>query len=144
MVKERRKKFRGSRTHGGGSHKKSRGGGSRGGRGDAGKCKHHYIRSILEGTTFGKTGFKRPQKVVKGKRTINVGDLDLIAPELVASGMAMEKERGIYIDLSKLGIDKLLGGGKVTKKLFVAASEFSETAKAKLEAASGGIIEAAV
>ncbi|MEM2925270.1 MAG: uL15 family ribosomal protein [Methanocellales archaeon] len=142
MVKKRVKKFRGSRTHGGGSHKKRRGGGSRGGRGDAGKCKHHFIRSILEGTAFGKTGFKRPQKVVEEKKAINVGDLDLIATELIARGMAEVKDQAIYIDLSKLGIDKLLGGGRVTKRLFVTVSDFSETAKAKLEAASGGIIEA--
>ncbi len=142
MVKKKMKKFRGSRTHGAGKHKKRRGGGSRGGRGDAGKCKHHFIRSIIEGTTFGKTGFKRPQKVVKEKKAINVGDLDLLVPDLISRGMAEVKEQAIYINLAKLGVDKLLGGGKVTKKMFIAASDFTETAKAKLEAASGGIIEA--
>lgn len=142
MVKQKMKKFRGSRTHGNGKHKNRRGGGSRGGRGNAGKCKHHYIRSILRGDTFGKVGFKRPQKVLEEKTAINVGDLDLMAEELLASGKAQAKEDSVYIDLKKLGVDKLLGGGKVTRKMFITASDFSESAKAKLEAVKGGIIEA--
>lgn len=142
MVKKKLKKFRGSRTHGNGTHKNRRGGGNRGGRGNAGKCKHHYIRSILRGDTYGKVGFKRPQKVLEEITTINVGDIDVMAEELVAGGLATVKEGTLYIDLKNLGADKLLGSGKVTRKMFITASDFSESAKAKLEAAKGGIIEA--
>src|SRR5574341_458958 len=73
MSKEKTKKFRGSRTCGGGTHKNRRGGGSRGGRGNAGTCKHHFVRSMQRGITFGKHGFKRPLSAVKDKVIVNVG-----------------------------------------------------------------------
>ncbi|MDD1668181.1 MAG: 50S ribosomal protein L15, partial [Methanomicrobiales archaeon] len=41
MPVNKRSKYRGSRTCGGGTHKNRRNGGSRGGRGFAGGCKHH-------------------------------------------------------------------------------------------------------
>ncbi len=65
MPKKRIKKIRGSRTCGGGSHKKRRGAGHRGGRGNAGVHKHKYIKFLKlakEGKyEFGKQGFTRPK-----------------------------------------------------------------------------------
>ncbi|MCS7118937.1 MAG: uL15 family ribosomal protein [Archaeoglobaceae archaeon] len=70
MPKLKVKKFRGSRTCGGGSHKKRRGAGHRGGRGNAGVHKHKYLKFIklekLGLYEFGKHGFTRP-KTVKGE-----------------------------------------------------------------------------
>ncbi len=64
MPKKKVKKIRGSRTCGGGSHKKRRGAGNRGGRGNAGVHKHKYIKFVKlakEGLyEFGKHGFTRP------------------------------------------------------------------------------------
>ncbi len=69
MPKKKVKKIRGSRTCGGGSHKKRRGAGHRGGRGNAGVHKHKYIKFVKlakEGLyEFGKRGFTRPFSVRK-------------------------------------------------------------------------------
>lgn len=77
MPKLKVKKFRGSRTCGGGSHKKRRGAGHRGGRGNAGVHKHKYLKYIkLERLGLyesGKHGFTRPKVVMKElKRERNV------------------------------------------------------------------------
>ena len=119
MSKTKTKKFRGSRTCGGGTHKNRRGAGNRGGRGNAGGDKHHYVRNLQRGMFFGKYGFHRPQKCIINEKTLNVGELDEMADYLVKSNMAEAKEEGIYINLDALSIDKLLGSGKVTKKLIV-------------------------
>ncbi|MCS7144745.1 MAG: uL15 family ribosomal protein [Archaeoglobaceae archaeon] len=69
MPKLKVKKFRGSRTCGGGSHKKRRGAGHRGGRGNAGVHKHKYLKFLklerLGLYEFGDRGFTRPRAVVK-------------------------------------------------------------------------------
>ena len=119
MSKTKTKKFRGSRTCGGGTHKNRRGAGNRGGRGKAGGDKHHYVRNLQRGMVFGKYGFHRPQKCIINEKTLNVGELDEMADYLVESNVAESKEDGIHINLDALSIDKLLGKGKVTKKLIV-------------------------
>lgn len=68
MPKLKVKKFRGSRTCGGGSHKKRRGAGHRGGRGNAGVHKHKYLKFLkLERLGLyesGKHGFTRPKSII--------------------------------------------------------------------------------
>jgi ribosomal protein L15 len=56
MSKTKTKKFRGSRTCGGGTTKNRRGAGNRGGRGRAGGCKHHNVRAMQLGYAYGKHG----------------------------------------------------------------------------------------
>ncbi|NYT02825.1 MAG: 50S ribosomal protein L15 [Methanosarcinales archaeon] len=122
MVKEHTKKGRGHRTYHG-KHKNQRGGGSRGGRGNAGNCKHHFVRSIMRGDQMGKHGFKVPQSTEMD--TMNVGMLDqVIGPEgrIELHGM------------------KVLGSGQVTRKLIVGAAAFSSSAKSKIEAAGGEVV----
>ncbi len=119
MVREHTKEKRGHRTYHG-KHKNQRGGGSRGGRGNAGTCKHHWVRSIIRGEAMGKHGFVRPNSF--DINTINVGVLDeMVGPEgrIELHGM------------------KVLGKGKVTRRLTVAAAAFSASAKSKIEAAGG-------
>lgn len=140
MAKQKTKKFRGSRTCGGGTHKNRRGGGSRGGRGNAGTCKHHFVRSMQRGLSFGRHGFKRPLSIVADKTIVNVGELDEAVEQLVADGFAEKKGEAIHIDLANLGIEKVLGNGKVTKPLFITAHEFSSAAKQKIESAKGQVI----
>ena len=64
MPVNKRSKFRGSRTCGGGTHKNRRGAGNRGGRGRAGINAHHFVRYYMEmgGPVFGKNGFSQPHK----------------------------------------------------------------------------------
>ncbi len=67
MPKKKVKKFRGSRTCGKGRENRHRGGGNRGGRGNAGMLKHKYIRAVKlvkKGLyEIGKSGFTRPKKL---------------------------------------------------------------------------------
>lgn len=140
VVRKSRKsrKKRGSRTVGGGGSSKRRHSGHRGGKGLAGSHKHRW-RKILERAPghFGKRGFKRPQAVQRSVGTINVGELDERADELVRDEVAKREGEKLVIDVSELGFDKVLGGGQVTRPMRVIADEFSGSAKRKLERAGG-------
>jgi len=140
MAKQKNKSYRGSRTCGGGTHKNRRGGGSRGGRGHAGACKHNTFRAMKEGWMFGKHGFTRPPVTQQQVSYINLGELDEVAPYLVESKIAEEKDGGISINLEELGIDKLLGNGRATRKYTITVGTASATAKAKVEELGGQII----
>lgn len=140
MSKQKTKKFRGSRTCGGGTHKNRRGGGSRGGRGNAGTCKHHFVRAMQRGLSFGKHGFKRPLSVTADRVIVNVGEIDETIEQLVTEGFAEKKGGAFHIDLANIGIEKVLGSGKVTKPLVITAGEFSLSAKKKIEDAKGKAI----
>ncbi|MDD4580306.1 MAG: uL15 family ribosomal protein [Methanothrix sp.] len=120
MVRPKTKERRGHRTYHG-KHKNQRGGGTRGGRGDVGKCKHHFMRSMLLGTQMGKHGFVR-LPLTEEIETVNVDVLDQMAGP---DGK---------VELTDM---KVLGRGQVTRKLNVSASGFSATAKTKIEAAGG-------
>jgi len=136
------KKFRGSRTCGGGTHKNRRGAGNRGGRGKAGGCKHHFVRAMLRGYSYGKHGFKRPAEVSRDISKVNVGELDELASYLVTEGLAELKDGVYHINLENLGIEKVLGSGRVTKNLVVTSEEFSASAREKIENAGGACIDA--
>jgi large subunit ribosomal protein L15 len=126
MARKKRKirKKRGSRTCGGGSHKKSRGAGSRGGAGKAGMHKGKWTWTIKNAPGyFGKKGFKYRTKKYN---TINVGEIE-------AYGMR-------EIDLSKFGIQKVLGKGKISKPIIIKAKSFSELAIKKIKDAGGEAI----
>jgi len=167
--KRKVKKIRGTRTCGGGSHKKRRGAGSRGGRGRAGSHKHHYIKMIKIGWEFGKHGFTRPKNIRRlhkslrlirlklkklkkdgkideatykffySRPEINVGDLDLIIDKLVELGLAEMENKKYKLDLSIFGYTKLLGRGDIKKPIVVRVSEATETAMEKIRKAGGEV-----
>lgn len=133
---------RGSRTHGGGSARKGRHSGHKGGKGLAGSHKHRWREIKLKSPRhFGKYGFKRPAKLREEVETINVGELDERVDELLREGLAEEDDDSIVIDVSRLGYDKVLGGGRVTRPLKVKAGDFSGSAKRKLEESGGAAIK---
>ncbi|HIH86903.1 MAG TPA: 50S ribosomal protein L15 [Methanosarcinales archaeon] len=136
-------KFRGSRTCGGGTHKNRRGGGSRGGRGNAGGCKHHFVRNYMKGMAYGKHGFKRPLKVLSSKPIVNVGELDELAEQMVQYGEAYKQGDVYHINLAELEypIAKVLGNGRITKPMAITVSECSISARSKIEEAGGSIEE---
>jgi large subunit ribosomal protein L15 len=137
----RTKKFRGSRTHGRG-RKKGRGAGLMGGRGNAGLHKHKVMRMLKYAPDhFGRHGFKRPQKVAYAKISMNIGEIQERMEDLVRDGIAVKKGDKIAVNLSEMGVDKLLGSGNVAGKLEIVVSEASETAKQKVEAAGGSIAQ---
>jgi large subunit ribosomal protein L15 len=140
--KETHRKYRGKRAQGYGSHKKHRGGGSRGGRGRAGLHKHKWSYVVkYEPDAFGKKGFKRPIEIVEKVRTINLKDLDTQVDRFLKEKIAEKEGEQIKITLSKIGFDKVLGSGKVTKPLIVEAKYFSKNAIKKLEEAGGKAIK---
>lgn len=140
VVRRERKvrKQRGSRTYGRGCAKRGKGGtGEKGGSGMAGghKQKWSYILRYMP-DHFGKHGFFRPRKVL---RTINVGELDERIEDLLRKGVAVREGEKIVVDLQKLGVDRVLGRGKVRHCLVLKGAEVVPAAKEKLEEAGGGI-----
>jgi len=136
----RTKSMRGSRTHGRGK-KAGRGAGKRGGRGNAGLGKHKRMSMLkYDPEHFGRRGFKRPQKVVSAKITMNVGELEGNLEVLLRDGFATEESGMTSVDLSRIGVDKLLGFGRVKIPMQITVPETSERARRKVEEAGGDIL----
>jgi len=129
----------GSRTRGRG-HKKGRGAGLRGGRGNAGCHKTKRIMYERVGRVWGAHGFKRPQTVVKANNAINLKAIEESAVEWVDQGNASKKGKTITIDLKKMGYDKLLGTGVPSQAYKITISAASARAVEKVEAAGGEIV----
>jgi large subunit ribosomal protein L15 len=130
MAQKRKKvvKMRGSKTHGYGSKKKHRGGGSHGGKGLSGRFKHKK-------TFFKRWGYDKDAKfksleqrnMREGLKAINVGDLIKLT----------DKNE---IDASEFGYGKVLSEGILDRPVTIKARKFSERAKAKIEASGGKAI----
>ena len=129
----------GSRTRGRG-HKKGRGAGLRGGRGNAGCHKTKRIMYERVGRVWGAHGFKRPQTVVKANNAINLKAIEESAIKWVDQGNASKKGKTITIDLKKMGYDKLLGTGVPSQAYKITISAASARAVEKVEAAGGEIV----
>lgn len=129
----------GSRTRGRG-HKKGRGAGLRGGRGNAGCHKTKRIMYERVGRVWGAHGFKRPQTVVKANNAINLKAIEESAVEWIDQGNASKKGKTITIDLKKMGYDKLLGTGVPSQAYKITISAASARAVEKVEAAGGEIV----
>jgi large subunit ribosomal protein L15 len=134
-------RYRGSKTHGGGSKKKRRGAGSRGGVGMAGTGKRADTNkpSIWKDKKyFGRHGFVRQN--AKTIKSINIGYLDYNL-ESFKDKVTITKDQ-VEIDLKKLGYDKLLGGrvDKLDKKYVIKAESASRKAIERIEAAGGKVI----
>ena len=129
----------GSRTRGRG-HKKGRGAGLRGGRGNAGCHKTKRIMYERVGRVWGAHGFKRPQTVVMANNAINLKVIEESAAEWVDQGNASKKGKTVSIDIKKMGYDKLLGTGVPSQAYKITVSAASAKAVEKIEAAGGEII----
>jgi len=140
VVRKQKKvtKYRGSKTHGGGSMKKRRGAGHRGGRGRAGSGKRGDAKKPRYWREQAEKGFVGYRE---GPVTMNVGHLSSTAAALVADGKAVEKAGVFTIDLRSLGIEKLLGGGRVEHKLVLSGAPASARAVEKIKAAGGSVEE---
>lgn len=139
----KKRRQRGSRTHGGGTHKNRRGAGHRGGRGAAGRSKHEFHNY----GPLGKHGFKRPEKAQDTVLSIDVQEIDENAPLYVADDLAEEIDEGYALDARDLvedGYDadavKVLGGGQVRNSLAVTADAFSASAVELIEENGGETI----
>lgn len=138
MVVRRERKVRrqrGSRLYGWGTVGQHRKSGMRGGFGAAGLHKHKWSWTVKYGKDhFGKDGFVRPDAVTHDVKAINVGALS----SLIQGKVLEQDDKGrAILDLSTLGFDKLLGGGKIDFPITVKASKVTETAKKKISEAGG-------
>jgi large subunit ribosomal protein L15 len=84
---------------------------------------------------FGKNGFFHNPSVTVS--VMDVGIIDQIIPSLLVQGIAKKEGDAVVLNVSDLGIEKVLGSGKVTKKLNISAAAFSDQAKAKIEKIGG-------
>ena len=135
----RKSMMTGSRTRGRG-HKKGRGAGLRGGRGNAGCHKTKRIMYERVGRVWGAHGFKRPQSVVSANNSINLKTIEENADSWIAEGIATKKGKVVSIDLGEMGYDKLLGTGSTNQSYKITISAASAKAVEKIEAAGGEIL----
>ena len=129
----------GSRTRGRG-HKKGRGAGLRGGRGNAGCHKTKRIMYERVGRVWGAHGFKRPQSVVSANNSINLKTIEEKSESWITEGIATKKGKVVSVDLTEMGYDKLLGTGSTTQSYKLTISAASAKAVEKVEAAGGEIL----
>lgn len=137
-------KLRGSHTHGGGSKKKRRGAGNRGGRGLAGTGKRGdqkktLILKKIGKSYFGKKGFKSIHK--KRDKVINLKYLNDYFEELVERGVIIKDKTKYIFNIKLNGYDKVLGSGNFNKKVTFINGVVSKKAKEKIEKAGGEILE---
>ncbi|MBR67987.1 MAG: 50S ribosomal protein L15 [Candidatus Poseidoniales archaeon] len=121
-------KHRGRNRYHGRGKKAGRGAGKRGGRGNAGMNKHRVMTRIkYMPKHWGMHGFNRHPSLRTVHVTANVGQLE---------EMANGKDT---VDLTSMGIDKLLGSGQIRTGLTVIVEEASARAVEKVEAAGGSV-----
>src|SRR3989344_3531548 len=142
MTVNKRKKNsrqRGYKTHGYGSMKKHRGSGHRGGKGMAGTGKRADSKkpSIWKERYFGKYGFV--SKNVEDIKAVNIKYLDENILKFPQDAVKREDDF-LSVDLEKLGFDKLLSNGQVTKKYKIKVPYASKKAIEKIKSNGGEVI----
>ncbi|MEW5955696.1 MAG: uL15 family ribosomal protein [Candidatus Micrarchaeota archaeon] len=128
------KKYLGNRSYGAGNIKNRRGKGSKGGTGRGGYHKQKWFHTItyhLEEIRSRHKGFSNP--TTKKQGTISLHDIMRRADrgEYPASPGG-----ALVVDLRGKNV-KVLGGGRVPRKLEVTAAAFAKKAKEKIVAAGG-------
>lgn len=142
VVRHRKKSSRQHGTHGWGRNK-HRNSGMRGGYGNAGtgKKSHNKKPSIWAEDYFGKHGF-----VSKGQREeakpINLRDIEDKLAGWLEQKLVREEAGTVLVDLEKLGYNKLLNTGKLTKKIKITVPKAAEGAAEKVKAAGGELVVA--
>ena len=135
MPASKRKKntrMRAKTTHGWGSMKKHRGAGNRGGRGNAGTGKRAdqkkpTILKLYGSSYFGKKGFRNQRRVGKKNFILNLSHIN----------DNLDKKVGEFYIFDASKYDKVLGTGKITKKVKIKCKSFPKTAIEKIKEAGG-------
>jgi large subunit ribosomal protein L15 len=131
------RRYRGSRVNGYGrvgQHRKT----SKKGHRNVGRHKHLWSYVIkYEPEYFGRRGFTPTRSLKREVNAINIGELEELANKLKEE----KKEGKVFLDLDKLGYNKLLGMGKITKPVVVKVNSSSEAATKKIEEAGGKILK---
>jgi large subunit ribosomal protein L15 len=134
------RKQRAGRYHGWGQVGQHRKSGGRGGKGKAGGRKHFWIRTVkYEPDRYSKVGFKPPSALAETLDTINVGELEELAMKIIPE---FNPENSVNeLDLTALGIHKVLGRGNIRVPLKILVDTYSTNAKEKIEEAGGSVVE---
>jgi large subunit ribosomal protein L15 len=119
-----------------GQHRKS---GGRGGKGMAGGHKHFWIQTVkYNPLRFRSIGFKPPSVLKIAPATINIGELEDLARKVLGAEATRE---GGELDLTSMGIGKLLGRGSISIPLKVRVDSYTSSAQEKIKEAGGSIVE---
>ncbi len=130
------RKYRGSRHCGWGQIGQHRASGHKGGLGQSGLHKHHFIRMLMtDPKHFGHDSTHPPHPNLV-RKWVSVRDLD----DIYAKHGKQDGGKKM-IDLSELGYDKLLGGGQTENAYVVKVEKFSASAEEKVKQ-SGGEVQA--
>jgi large subunit ribosomal protein L15 len=133
------RRLRGGRHMGWGQVAQHRASGHKGGLGVTGFQKHHYSSLLKdEPDHYGHDIPKTPNPNITKKWT-SVRDLDDLFDKF-------GKEEGgkKVIDLKSKGIEKLLGGGKITNAYSVKVEKFTASAEEKLKSVGGEIFQSVI
>jgi large subunit ribosomal protein L15 len=126
------RRMRGSRTMGFGQIGQHRHSGQQGGHGNAGLHKHKWSWMIINDPNhFGKRQYTVPG-AHKPSKWLNVGELEAM--------LTKASDGPVSLDLTSMGVEKLLGSGTVKHAFNVKVESFTERAKTKLEEAGGKIV----
>ena len=139
-VNKRKKSNRQHGTHGWGRNK-HRNSGMRGGYGNAGTGKKSDNKKPSNWATdyFGKHGFvSKPQ--LQADNTISFRDIEDKLSRWIEAKQASQEAGMITVDLGKLGYDKLLSTGKITKKVKITIPKAAANAAEKIKKAGGELV----
>ena len=119
---------RGSNTHGKGTHR--RGKGRKGGQGGAGSNDSRWMSTLKTSARHSKHGHLGKYGFTRGSLSKN--------PETVNLNWVSEHFDS-KVDLTSLGIEKLLGTGRLAKPLKIKVNKWSKRVEEKVKAAGGEI-----
>ena len=130
------RKKRGTRTQGYGQVGQHRCSGGKGMR-KAGRHKQGWTWVVrYEPDYFSKKGFCSRRKKAN---VVNIGKLEELAMKISAEKGLEERDGMTFLDLDKLGYNKLLGVGNITKPFSIKVASYSESATRKVEEIGGKI-----
>lgn len=127
---------RGTRTHGHG--KTWRGKGKRGGKGWAG-VENHRKSTVEKGGKLLTGGSRKGKIGHRGKYGFNRGGLNSANTTVNVSQLERMTDKS-EINLTELGFDKLLGSGKLTRKMKVIVWSCSKKAEEKIKSVGGEVV----
>lgn len=128
------RKYRGSRHCGWGQIGQHRASGHKGGLGQSGLHKHHFIRMLMtDPKHFGHDSTHPPHPNLV-RKWASIRDLD----DIFAKFGKQEGGKKL-IDLTELGYDKLLGGGQTKNAYVVKVEKFSASAEEKVKQSGGEV-----
>jgi len=107
-----------------------------------GRHKHLWTYTIkYEPDYFGRRGFTSPRSLKQKVNAINIGKLSQLLEKLDAEKQLEKREGKAFLDLEKLGYQKLLATGTIDKPVLVRVESCSEGAAKKIEEAGGQILK---